>query len=230
MKPRMTAKLGTDIGMMLALLLLMTYERIGSAAHEWLGIGVCALFIVHHILNRKWLLALTKGKYTVLRVWQALLVVLALVTMAGSMISGILISRHALRFLPVRGGRAFGRSLHMLSAYWGFAALGLHLGFHWQMLMGTVRQTGEGGRTQSPCTVCLWRGAAVLTAAYGLYAFFRRGIPDYLFLITHFVFFDYEEPLAFFLLDYAAILGLFVFLGHYTTALLKHISRTGKKK
>ena len=30
---------------------------------------------------------------------------------------------------------------------------------------------------------------------------------------VHFVFFDYEEPVAFFILDYMAAMGLFVFAG-----------------
>lgn len=54
MKPEIIAKICVDIGMTLALLLLMPYELVGQAAHEWLGIGIFILFIVHHILNGKW--------------------------------------------------------------------------------------------------------------------------------------------------------------------------------
>ena len=52
-------------------------------------------------------------------------------------------------------------------------------------------------------------------AGYGAAAFVRRGLPDYLFLRTHFAFFDYEEPLALFFADYAAILALFVLAGYW---------------
>ncbi len=52
-------------------------------------------------------------------------------------------------------------------------------------------------------------------ALYGVYAFFRREIPGYLFLRTQFVFFDFSEPLIFFFLDYLSIMGLFVWTGHY---------------
>ena len=38
--------------------------------------------------------------------------------MLGSMVSGIVISHHALTFLPVTGGQSWARLLHMLSAYW----------------------------------------------------------------------------------------------------------------
>ena len=61
MKQKTTLKIVVDIGMTVMLLLLMTYELIGEAAYEWLGIGMFALFIIHHILNRKWSLRVFKG-------------------------------------------------------------------------------------------------------------------------------------------------------------------------
>ena len=42
----------------------------------------------------------------------------------------------------------------------------------------------------------------------------------------HFVFFDFEEPLVLFLADYAAIMGLFVCLGHYFSAFLQKQFKT----
>lgn len=43
MKPKMILKLAVDIGMTAALLLLMAYELVGQAAHEWIGIGMFVL-------------------------------------------------------------------------------------------------------------------------------------------------------------------------------------------
>ena len=54
MKQKTILKIVVDIGMTVMLLFLMAYELIGEAAHEWLGIGMFVLFIIHHILNRKW--------------------------------------------------------------------------------------------------------------------------------------------------------------------------------
>ena len=64
------------------------------------------------------------------------------------------------------------------------------------------------------------------TALYGLYGLFHRGMPGYLFLRTPFVFFDFDEPLIFFFLDYLAIMGLFVWIGHY---LAKGVGKLGKR-
>lgn len=47
--------------------------------------------------------------------------------MIGSAVSGIILSRYALAFLPIEGGRAFAHTLHLMSAYWGFALMGFHL-------------------------------------------------------------------------------------------------------
>ena len=52
-------------------------------------------------------------------------------------------------------------------------------------------------------------------ALYGVYAFLSRQIPTYMFLQSQFVFFNFEEPILFFFLDYCAVMGLFVWIAHY---------------
>ena len=41
-----------------------------------------------------------------------------------------------------------------------------------------------------------------------------------MFLISHFVFFDYSEPVIFFFLDYIAVMWLFVRIGGAAAAML----------
>ena len=222
----MIAKICVDICMTIALLLLMPYELVGQAAHEWIGIGIFILFIVHHILNGKWGRNTLKGKYTPLRIWQTILVLLVLAAMIGSMVSGIILSRHALSFLPISGGRSFARSLHMISAYWGFVWMSLHLGLHWSMMMAMARKAFP---KESAVRTWALRIVAIVIAVYGIYAFVKRDIAGYMFLRIQFVFFDFEEPLIFFLLDYMAAMGLFVFVGHYFAEFLKRCSRKRKR-
>ena len=226
MKPKMILKICVDIGMTVALLFLMTYELVGQATHEWLGIGMFVLFVTHHILNRKWNRNLLKGHYTPLRIWQTLLVVFVLLCMIGSMVSGVILSRHVLSFLPISGGHSFARSLHMISAYWGFVWMSLHLGLHWSMMVTMARKVFPKA---SSARTWVLRMIAVVIAVYGAYAFVKRDIPDYMFLRSQFVFFDFEEPLIFFQMDYMAVMGLFVFIGHYFAELLKCCSRKRKK-
>lgn len=226
MKPKIILKLAVDVGMTAALLLLMAYELIGQAAHEWIGIGMFVLFIFHHILNGSWGRNILRGKYNPMRIFQTAIVILVLCAMAGSMISGVILSRHALSFLPMKGGRAFARKLHMVSAYWGFVLMSVHLGLHWSMMTGIAKKL-----IHKPSRMIKWGGRlmALTIAAYGLYAFGNREIGSYMLLRNQFVFFDFEEPLVHFYLDYIAVMGLFIWIGNYIWAALR-ILKTGRKK
>ena len=219
MKPKQIVKIVTDVLMTIILLLLMAYSFVGEAAHEWLGIGMFGLFILHHILNSKWSKNITKGKYTPYRILQTALVALALVSMLGSMVSGIVISRHAFSFLPITSGQSWARTLHMFSAYWGFVFISLHLGLHWNMMMGMAKRMFK-----KPSPVQLWvvRIIGFLIAGYGIYAFMKREIGSYMLLKIQFVFFDFDEPLTFFLIDYIAVMVLFIFIGHYLVKCINH--------
>ena len=120
--------------MMVLLPLLMAYSLIGETFHEVIGTLIFVLFIVHHVLNRKWYGALftpkrtgemssghfyRKGKYNTRRIFQTALDMLLLVFMLLQPISGILMSKHLYTFLPVLPISAQARSIHMLLAYWG---------------------------------------------------------------------------------------------------------------
>ncbi len=227
MKPKMILKLAVDIGMTAALLLLMAYELVGQAAHEWIGIGMFVLFVIHHILNGSWIRNLLRRRYNPVSIMQTGLVLLILCAMAGLMVSGIILSRHALSFLPIKGGRSFARNLHMLSAYWGFVLMSVHLGFHWSMMMGMAKKFFP-----KPSAVRKWvlRILALVIAGYGVYAFIRRDIGIYMLLRSHFVFFDYEEPLVFFYLDYIAVMGLFIWIGNYVCVGLRMIGKGRNEK
>ena len=220
MKRKTILKIMVDIGMTVMLLLLMTYELVGRAAHEWLGIGMFGLFIIHHILNRKWSRCVFKGKYTLLRIWQTVLVIGILLTMAGSMYSGVILSEHALSFLPIKGGRAFAREVHMIAAYWGFVLMSLHLGLHWSMMMGMAKRFVKELPTAGKW---MFRGIAALIAGYGVYAFIQRKTGRYMLLKNHFAFYDFEEPLVFFLADYMAVVVLFVWVSHYFSKGLRYL-------
>lgn len=228
MKPEMMMKIIVDFGMTVLLLLLMTYELIGQAVHEGLGVGMFVLLILHHVLNKAWGQNVLKGRYSAVRILQTVLVISVLSAMIGSMISGVILSRHVFSFLPIRGGRSFARSLHMVCAYGGFVLMSLHLGFHWVVMMGIIK---KHIKKQSAVHKWIWQIAAIVIAGYGIFAFVKRDIGSYMFLKNQFVFFDFEEPLTLFLLDYVSIMGLFVFISHYFAAGLRRMQQkkiTGK--
>ena len=151
-------------------------------------------------------------------------VVLILLTMLGSAVSGVMLSGHVFVFLRISGGTAFARTLHMLCGYWNFVLLSLHLGLHWIMVVSMVSKN----RPKKPALTWLARVLGLAIAAYGIHAMAARQVADYLFGSVGFAFFDLDEPLIFFLLDYLAIMGLFVFAGHYLALLCKKLGRKHK--
>lgn len=100
---RFTAKILIDIGMTICLLLLMPYSLLSETAHEWIGMAMLVLFISHYILNHKWVTSVRKGKYNAFRVIQTVLVIIMLILIMGSMISGILLSNHIFKWIKISG-------------------------------------------------------------------------------------------------------------------------------
>lgn len=214
MKPKIIFKMGIDIAMTIALMLLMAYQLIGEKAHEWIGVVMFILFVSHHLLNITWEKNIFKGRYNARRICQIILIILILLCMIGSMVSGIILSRYVFASLNIRSGKMWARSVHMLCAYWGFILMSIHLGFHWNMITAMAQKTVPGAPKGLKISL---RVMGVLIAIYGGFAFVKRDIWNYITLKNHFAFYDFSEPVIFFLLDYLAVMGLFVFLGHYVT-------------
>ena len=222
MSKKQTLKIAVDGLMTLGLLFLMGYQFWQDAAHEWAGAGMFLLFILHHGLNGNWHRGIFKGKYTPARVLQLLIDLLVLLAMLGLMVSGVILSDHVFAFLPIRGGMGFARLLHMAASYWGFVLMALHLGLHWGMFLGMGRKALKL-RPSRPRQVLLpILGACV--AVYGLIAFVRRDLITYMLVRTHFVFFDFSEPIPLFYLDYLAMMGTCIFISYYAARLLRQRS------
>lgn len=224
MKPKMIVKLCADILMTVALLFLMGYQFWGEAAHEWIGAGMFVLFILHHILNLNWHKRIFKGKYTAMRTVTLCVDILVLLAMLALMYSGIVMSRHVFAFLPIESGLALARKLHILGAYWGFILMSLHLGLHWNMILGMLRKQIKLPASRARNTA-LFLASAVI-AAYGVYVFISRNFATYLFLQSEFVFLDYNEPKCLFYIDYLALMGLCIFIAHYASKLCRRKRRS----
>jgi hypothetical protein len=205
-------KIGTDVLMTLALLLLMAYSLIGTDWHEYIGIGMFVLVLVHHLLNGAWSKNILKGNYSRFRIVQLVVVMLLLLCMLGSVISGIIVSRHLFRWIPNRSGKALARTVHMLAANWGFVFMGVHLGLHRSSLQAQLVKKKMSR---------LLGVAATLVAVYGIVVFFKRNIIGYLLMQVPFAFFDFEEPLIWFFLDHLAAMILFVWIGNFLGKELK---------
>lgn len=215
-------KIFIDMLMTGMLLFQMSYSMIGESRHKRLGIVLLMLFVLHNALNCGFYKNVFHGKYSPFRMLQMCLAFLALLSMAGAVFSGISMAKDVFPFLPFRLRGSIARELHMVSVYWGFVILSLHLGLHWSMMLGMMKKKMPVLQTKKG--VVLLRISGILIAAYGVYAFVIRDIGLYMTLQNMFVFFDFEEPLVFFILDYLAVMGLFVWVGYYAAGWMKRIS------
>lgn len=215
-------KMTIDVLMTAALLFLMGYQFWGETAHEWVGAGMFVLFLLHHILNGSWHKNLFRGKYPPIRIFLTVIDVLVLLSMIAQMYSGIVLSRHVFAFLPIESGLAFARRLHILGSYWGFLLMSLHLGLHWNMVLGAVKRKFS---VTSQSVHYLSVGIGLAVALYGAWVFVKRDFAVYMFLQSEFVFMDYEEAKVLFYLDYLALMGTCIFISHYVGRLLRSLKR-----
>lgn len=140
-----------DVIMSIALLFLMAFQVTGDKYHEWIGAGMLVLFLLHNFLNFRWYKALFKGKYTALRVWRTVVNLLVLIAILVTGYSGIVMSRYVFHFLPLHGGMATARKLHLAGSYWAFVLMSVHLGMHWSILIG---KCFKGKTNMDACSTC----------------------------------------------------------------------------
>ena len=192
--------------MVLLLPLLMAYSLVEEATHEYLGIGMFLLFVIHHILNIAWWKNLFRGKYTPIRIVGMVLNFVLVIIMLVLPISGIILSRHLFLFLHL-GGTSAARTVHLLASYWGLVLMSFHAGMHGNVMMGMFRKAAN---MQQPSKIRTWslRIIAVLLAVCGVRVFRQNDISSYLFLRTQFVFVDFSQPTFSILKNYFFILVL----------------------
>lgn len=227
MKASVKFKICIDIMMTAALYACMAYMLVGEEAHEWIGSGLALLFVLHSALNRKWYAALLTGRYTPLRAFQTAVNLLCLASMAAAAVSGAAMSRYLYDIHFLSGGASLARTVHMLAAYWGYCFISLHLGLHWSMMLGMMKNAAAPQRAPRWITPLL-RTAGAAAALLGAHALMRHSLLDYMFLRNQFVFFDTERPLCLFFLDYAAIMALWAWLAHYARLALIKVSARKK--
>lgn len=209
-----------DMMMTVMLPLLMAYQLIGESVHEWLGICMFLLFLCHHLLNSHWHRNLLKGKYNSIRLSGMVIDILLFIIMISLAISGVMMSKHIFVFLQIDGGIGSARIMHLLASYWGFVLMSTHIGLHWNMMLGMIKQTAQREKSPAGYRIIL-RVIAAILCCYGVYAFVQRQLGTYMLLKSEFVFFDFGEPILYFVFDYVAIMFLFACLGYYFSKLMK---------
>lgn len=138
-------------------------------------------------------------------------------------ISGILVSIDIFPIIPVFNDMLY-REIHVLSAYWGFILMAIHIGFSWGIIINAMRRmTGVAG-TNRTRTIIL-RLIAVLIVVYGVQASFERDMFYKLTVYNPFSW-DFETTALDLTIDYLAIMGIYIGGTHYA---LKFINQKKDK-
>ena len=211
-----------DIIMTLLLLCLMAYQVTGESFHEWFGIAMTAILVIHHVLNYRWYKSLFKGKYNAYRTVTVIINTLLLAAIALTALCGMAMSGHAVPFLYGFLPVSFARRFHLAMSFWSFILMGMHLGLH-------VPAMTAGWKLSGKAKTALTLIFAVI-AGLGLWLFIKNGIPDYIFFRTPFAFFDYEKSAVLVFLENLAILVFFAFIGAQTAAFVRHEKDIAKRK
>ena len=135
-----TFKIIFDVVLALGTVLLYKKNVLGLGFHELAGIAICVLFIVHNLINRKWIAAVTKNlfsKTTPAKTRMEYIVdVLLCLSFLGVLITGIGISKKYLSALAFLGNK--GKIWHFFFSGCALILTGIHVGLHWKWISGTI--------------------------------------------------------------------------------------------
>ena len=205
-----------DVVMTVTLLLLMAFQVTQQLAHEWLGVAMFALTILHQVLNRKYYAAIFKGRYNLLRIFRLIVNILLLVTFVCTALSGMMMSRFATPFMNGILKPSFIRQAHLALSHWSFVLMGIHLGLHFGIVASRLKK-----RAVRIALVVVMSGISV----YGFYLFFKAGFLDYMLLKVPFAFFDFSKPWWLVVLENLAMLLSWGFAAYLLSLLFKRLSR-----
>lgn len=179
----------------------MAYHLIGDSLHGWGGMILFILITLHNIVDRKWYSGLRKGKYTPVRFFHTVINFLLLASFLGLATSAVFLSTTLSTFFHLKAAM-LGRRMHMVFTAWSFVLMSVHVGFHLNKWSCDIKK-------QSKKIQCLLNIIIIFVSGYGLYAFISRGLLQRMFLMSEYVFFNYEESIFLVITDYVAILCLF---------------------
>lgn len=212
------AKILADLMMYVLFCLLMEQHLLSGLAHEWIGLSLFLLFVIHTAFNFRWYLALFKGRYTAFRIVQTALNLLLLLFMIGCIISSLILSQNVFSWMHIPSSQ-FGRGLHLLSTAWAFVFSSMHLGWHFRFL---------SKKYYSKVKRSILFALEILLLAfsiYGLVVFVQRSFYEEMFLLTLFKQYEYDVSPVLYLVKTMAMSFFFALIGYGMRRLVLFVQR-----
>lgn len=215
--PKNIVRIAVDAAMATVYVTVMATALVQEAPHEYLGITLFVLVVVHVVLNRRWFARLIRGRYNAVRVVQLVAVIGLLACILAQAVSSLVLSKHAFGFLPAIPGAGWARRVHMLCSYWSFVFAFAHAGL--QSRAVTVRLGAERAHGNMTKWACRTMFAAI--ACFGIWSFVELGLAAYLTGHVQFAFADYSTPLTLMFTQYASIGVLVAGIFYFSARLLR---------
>ncbi len=135
-------KIVLDIIMSVLLVLMFNKNVISMEFHEIGGLIVCCFFLIHNLLNWKWIVAVSKrifnkNLYFKLR-FGYIIIFLLLISVALILISGIYISKTV--FAGFFSSSINWKPIHYFSSACFLILVGIHLGLNWGFVIGMFKK------------------------------------------------------------------------------------------
>lgn len=168
MKNKNTMKILLDMVMLILLILMFNKNVISMSFHEIGGLVVCGLFVIHMLLNYKWIIGITKKIFDKGLKFKTrlgyMINLLLLLIMAFIAISGILISKTI--FTSISSNNMIFKVGHQVVAGYGIILVGIHIGLHWNFIKSYIKKIIRiPGKLEKPLGVIF----VALIMVYGVY-------------------------------------------------------------
>lgn len=118
----------------------MSFHFLPRVLHEILGLVMAATVFLHLVLNRHWIFSLVRANRTSRKKFSILINFLLLASFLVTLVTGIFISNYVFSevvSLELRRNVTI-HLLHHSASYLMMILIGIHLGLHWQEILGRV--------------------------------------------------------------------------------------------
>lgn len=144
MKKTNIFKIVLDIAMAVLFVLLFNKMAVaGLAFHEIAGLVIGVAFIIHLILNWKWVVQVTKNlfnrKLNIKTRIGYIVNILLLICMVIILITGVFISKVVFAGI-ISGGLPSFKTLHISVSYIALCLVGIHVGLHWGWVINMFKR------------------------------------------------------------------------------------------
>jgi Domain of unknown function (DUF4405) len=131
-----------DLGMFGIFMVVANPHMTGTTIHEWLALSLAGTALTHILVHWKWIFSVAKGFFK--KLWHQsrlnfVVNTLFLITMTGSFISGLMISKSVMPSVGITldVSRSW-RMIHNMMSNASLAVLALHIALHWKWVVTNI--------------------------------------------------------------------------------------------